>query len=129
MKQLTRRSYKSLASGLFNTPELSKSVITQLAARIKSEMKYLSSDANDSVLRDTVEAVKDFSWETVRLEFNRHLPTVMSFLSMIVNKPSERIPLMCFIASLLLKCQHQRLCLVQRAVSVMLYGNGCAKQV
>ena len=54
--------------------------------------------------RRSVEEVKDFSWETVRLEFNRHLPTVMLLLLMIVNKPSERIPLMCFIASLLLKC-------------------------
>ncbi len=100
-----------------------------MATNIKGEMRTLSSDDNDSILRDTVEAVKNFSWETIMLELKKHTPTLMSLLSLVINKPSDRIPQMCFIASLILKCQHQRLCLVQRAVSVMLYGNGCAKQV
>ena len=86
VKQLTRRSFQSLESGLFNTPELSIAGISQLAAKIRSEMKYLSSDAKNSILRDTVEAVKNFSLETLRVELNRHLPIVMSLLSLIVNK-------------------------------------------
>ena len=97
-----------LVSGLFNTPELSESVISQLAAKIGSEMKYFS-DANNFTLGDTVEAVKNFRWETVKLELNRHFPTFMSLLSFIVNKPFQRVPLMCFIAALLLKCRHQHL--------------------
>ena len=76
-----------------------------------------------------VEAVKCFSWETVKLELFKKVPTLMSLLLQIVNKSTERIPLLCLVASQLLKCRHQRLCLVQRAVSVMLYGNGSAKQV
>ena len=129
IKQLTRKTYVSMASGVINSQVMSKSVITQLAAKIKKEMKELSSDSHDSILRDSVEAVKRFSWETVRLELFRKVPTLMSLLTQIVNKPTERIPLLCLVASQLLKCRHQRLCLVQRAVSVMLYGNGSAKQV
>ncbi len=129
IKQLSRKSYHGLATSLTNTGGWSKTLITKIASKIKAEMRILSSDDSDSILRDTVEAVKNFSWETIRLELNQHTPTLMSLLSLIVNKPSDRVPLMCFIASLIIKCQHQCLCLVQRAVSVMLYGNGCTKQV
>ena len=92
-------------------------------------MKDLSSDSCDSILRDTVEGVKQFSWETVKIELNRNVPTLMSLLSQLIPTPENRTPLICMIASQLLKCRHQRLCLVQRAVSIMLYGNGTSKQV
>lgn len=118
-----------MTAGVVNSPSTFKSLISQLALKIKREMKDLSSDSNDSILRDTMEAVKLFSWETVKLELFKKVPTLMSLLSRLVNRPAERTPLLCLIASQLLKCRHQRLCLVQRAVSVMLYGNGTAKQV
>lgn len=100
-----------------------------MATKIKSEMKSLSSDAYDSILRDTIEAIKHFNWEMVSVEFTRKIPTLMSLLSQIIPRASERKPLVCFLASQLLKSWHQRLSLVQRAVSVMMYGNGAAKQV
>ena len=129
IKRLTRKSYHSMASTLVNSPTTSKSVISQMATKIKSEMKSLSSDAYDSILRDTIEAVKHFSWEMVSVEFTRKIPTLMSLLSQIIPHASERKPLVCFVASQLLKSRHQQLSLVQRAVSVMMYGNGAAKQV
>ena len=88
----------------------------------------MSSDDHGSILRDTNEAVKRFSWETVILELQQNVPTLIKFLQLLVPRPLERKPLISFIASLLLKTRHQ-LCLVQRAVSVMLYGNGVGKQV
>ncbi len=89
----------------------------------------MSSDAHDSILRDRIEAVKQFSWETVYLEYCKMIPTLIFFLeSFIPNLKSKKI-FICFVASLLLKCRHQRMGLVQRAISVMLYGNGSTKQV
>ena len=129
IKRLTRKTYVSMASSVVNSPTLSRAIVPKMATKIKSEMKELSSDAQDSILRDTVEAVKYFSWETVKLELNRKVPTLMTLLSEIVGKPAKHVPLICFIASQLLKCNHQRLCLVQRAISVMLYGHGTSKQV
>lgn len=129
IKRITRKTYHSMASTIVNSPTMSKSVITQVATKMKTEMKALSSDAHDSILRDSVEAVKRFSWETVWLELSRNVPTLMSLLSQLIPGASHKKPLLCFLASQLLKSRHQRLCLVQRAVSVMLYGNGTAKQV
>ena len=97
--------------------------------KMRSEMKDINSDAHNSILRDTIEAVKQFSWETVMLELQHKLPTLTLLLARLIPQPVKRIPLLCFVASILLKSHYQRLGLVQRAISVMLYGNGSSKQV
>ena len=129
IKRITRKTYTSMASAVLHSPRLAKSVLSQVANKIKAEMKHMSSGRHDSILRDTVEAVKHFSWETVNLELTREVPTLVVLLSQLVARPSERKPLLCFLTSVILKSRHQHLCLVQRAVSVMMYGNGTAKQV
>ena len=129
IKRLTRRSYKSLASTVVNSPSTSKSIMTEICRKIKVEMKDLSSDKHDSILRDTVEAVKHFHWETVMLELERKVPTLLTLLKHIVPQPAEQRPLICLVVSQLLKSRHRRMGLVQRAVSIMLYGNSSSKQV
>ena len=103
----------------------------EVSRKIKAEMKHMSSDDYDSILRDsyTVEALKHFNWETVMLELEKKLPILLTILKQIVPRPTEQRPLLCLVASQLLKSRHQRLGLVQRAVSIMLYGNGSSKQV
>ena len=92
-------------------------------------MKAMCSDKHDSILRDTREAVQRFHWDTVWLELQKNVPTLMSLLINLVRRPAESKPLLCLLASQIVKARHQRMGLVQRAVSVMLYGNGTAKQV
>lgn len=92
-------------------------------------MKHIGSTDHGSILRDTNEAIKQFHWETVRLELVEHVPTLMSLLTQLVGRPSQRFPLLCLIASMMLKSRNQHISLVQRAISIMLYGNGTAKQV
>lgn len=89
----------------------------------------MSSDSHDSILRDRLEAVKHFAWDTVYLEYCKMIPTLIMFLENFIPKPSSKRMLICFVASILLKCRHQRMSLVQRAISIMLYGNGSTKKV
>lgn len=112
-----------MASAVTSSPRMLKPIVSN------QSMKDISSEAHDSILRDLVEAVKYFHWETVMLELQGKMPTLMSLLSLLVRQPSEKKPLLCFLASQLLKARHQYIGLVQRAVSVMMYGNGTAKQV
>ena len=106
-----------------------QSVLLEISRKIKKEMKDLSSDDRDSVLRDAVEAVKHFNWTTVMMEYEKMMPTLMTLLKQLVPKPIEHKPLLCQVASQILKSRHQRMGLVQGAVSIMLYGNGTNKQV
>lgn len=68
-------------------------MIAKIAIKIKREMKDISSDSHDSILRDTVEAVKHFHWETVMLELLKKMPTLMALLSHLIPKPTERKPM------------------------------------
>ena len=129
MGRLARKNYVSLATSVLNSPRVSKAVIAKLALKIKAEMKEISSDNNNSCLRDCVEAVKHFHWDTVWLELLHKMPMLMSLLSHLIRKPDENKAMLCMLASQLLKSRHQRMGLVQRVISVMLYGNGTAKQV
>ena len=118
-----------MAATVVNSPTLCLSIVKKLAVKIKSEMKNISSADHDSILRDSVEAIKHFHWDTVFLELQNKVPTLMSLLKQIVKLPAEKKSLLCFLGSQLLKSRHQHMGLVQRAISVMLYGNGTAKQV
>ena len=42
-------------------------MILELSRKIKAEMKDLASNKQDSVLRDTCEALKHFHWDTVTM--------------------------------------------------------------
>ena len=92
-------------------------------------MNELATVEHDSILQDNVEAVKHFSWETVILELRRKVPTLMHLLAMLVKKTSESSAFMASLACQILKDQHPKLGLMQRAVSVMLYSYGTSKQV
>ncbi|XP_064386162.1 uncharacterized protein LOC135334762 isoform X4 [Halichondria panicea] len=129
IKNVTRKSFTSISSQLIRSPSKLKNVLSQLSRKIKQELTTICSDNHDSILRDTCEAVKHFSWETVSLELQKNVPTLMALLKQIVPKPTNKVPMLCFVASVLLQARHQRMCLVQRAISVMMYGNGTAKQV
>lgn len=129
IKAVTRKSFHASASTMVQSPRFLQSIIVKIALRIKEEMKKLSSKSHDSVLRDSIEGVRCFHWETVRLELVQNVPTLTALLSLLVGKSTQRSPLLCMLASMILKSRHQHMGLVQRAVSVMLYGNGTAKQV
>ena len=100
----------SVASAVVNSPSSTASVVKKIAAKIKGEMKDLSSISYDSILTDSVEAIKRFSWELVYTELVKKVPTLMSLLSQLINKPKDHKPLLCCLASQILKCKHQRLC-------------------
>ena len=130
IKRIVKKLYCAVASSAMSSPIQSRQIIRQVGSKIKAEMKDLSSFTHDSILNNSREAVKWFSWETIRLEFESKMPTLMSLLSEITTiSLGVHAPLLSFVASLLLKCKHRQLCLVQRAISVMLYGYGTAKQV
>lgn len=92
-------------------------------------MRQLALEEHDSILSDTVKGIKHFGWDTITLELQRKVPTLMQILRLLVKKPAIAKPFISCLASKLLKDRHPKLSLMQRAVSVMLYGNGSSKIV
>ena len=102
-------------------------VLYSVVKNIKTESKHIGSLDHNSILRDTKEGVRRFSWETAWLELNKNVLTLTKFLIKFLPKVGK--PLLCFFVSLILKHRSPKLCLVQRAISVLLYGNGSSKEV
>ena len=65
VKSLARRSYTKAASSTVKSNVMLGKVLSEITRKIKGEMRQLSSDENDSILRDTIEAVKRFNWDIV----------------------------------------------------------------
>ena len=88
-KRLARRSYPSFTKSV--VCNFSHQTITALCKRAHDEMNYLSSKpvnlfiskADDSVIRES-------SWEVLWLEFQQHLPTLISiFVGLIGDLPNH----------------------------------------
>ena len=137
IKQYARCCYQVVAAtAAMSVPEVWKKIMREDARTIRREMEHLTSvdhasvdhasvDHN-SILRDTTEAVKYFSWETIALELKKKVPTLMSLLCSLVRNKS--LPFMSSLACQLIKDHQPKLGLMQRAVSVLLYGNEQACQ-
>lgn len=129
MKRLARRKDSSFNSAPLTLEVGQKSAITSITRQIKQELKTLCSEDNNSLLRDGIEAVKHFSWERVWLELEKSVPTLTSLLMKLVKRPRENQPLICLLSSMIVKQRSPKLGLVQRAITVALYGNGTHKSV
>ena len=129
-KQIVKRSYRSMAATAISAkPATTNAVILGMSKRILKEIKQLCSLDRCSLLRDDVEAVKNFSWETVWGEMIQDLPTLVCLLQGLIKRPADHKPLISLIISMILKQRSSKVSLVQRAVSVLLYGNGTSKIV
>ena len=84
---------------------------------------------HDSILCDCKDGIKFFSWETVYAELVRMMPTFMKILSIIITGNESKKVLMFIISSMVLKSRMCQISLVQRAISILLHGNGCTKEV
>ena len=80
IKQLARRSYRAFSSTITKDSLTFRKVISELSKKVKGEMQEMSSQSFDSLLNDKIEAVKQFHWETVHLECEKCLPTLIALL-------------------------------------------------
>ena len=93
----------------------------QLLGERSNELTDICSIKVPSILRDSNEAVKQFSWETIYLEFEAKIPTLVALVKLILPQISKT--LLCFVIGVIIKSRSPHMALVLRAVLVMLYAN------
>ena len=124
---LAKGRYQLAASSIFSFTKTHKYVLTAVTRQIRNEMKTICSLSHNSILRADHEAIKHFSWDVICKELVEKIPTLFTFIQMLLPK-SENI----FISSLIciiLKQRCKHMSLFQRVVSVLLYGHGTSQQV
>ena len=78
VKRFVRKNYKALSTSLLKSGRTQNQIITQVINIIKNELKKICSLSHHSILRDSHEAVKNFSWETVWLELSYAIASIFS---------------------------------------------------
>ena len=130
VKCVIRKSYDALSISIVQSSRVSDKVVEEIGKKCKEEVKHICSLKHNSVLKDTGEAVNDFSWDTIWREFSRNTPYLMKLIQCLLNKKHKNNKaLICFLLSLIVKSHSQKMALLQRAISVLFYGKGVGKKV
>jgi len=101
VKQVVYRCYRSIPSTLIKNNAALESMLMSLGRKIRAERRKMCSLDNNSVLRNTSEAVNNFSWEVVLEELQNNVPTLVKFLKRVFLQRST--PVLCMVISQLLK--------------------------
>ena len=99
IERSVRKNYVSMAAGAVDSSDTGPAIVSRICTNIKTEMKTISTITHNSFLRNSVESIKQFSWEAVHEELLNHIPTLMAFLSGLIPKSAEQKPLQCIIVS------------------------------
>ena len=100
MRRLARKRDSAVEYVVTASEATKNSSVTCIAKVIKQEIRSICSLEHDSIFRDNIEAVKHFSWDTVWLELQNKMPTLLQLLELLVKRPKMNKPLMCLIASM-----------------------------
>jgi len=120
-----RETYKSAATGMLDLRE--KQVLSVLTKKIKCQMAHICSSNFSSVLKKEHKELSQFNWDELWAEFSKQVPLLLSFLQSILPKADKIF--ITFVVCMLLKKRSKHMSLMQRLVSVLLYGNAANKQV
>lgn len=110
-----------------NIEEAKPHMIAQVAKFIRAEMKNICSFAHNSILRGQHDQIKSFNWDSILAELEQNMPTFILLLRHLMPKADGKF--LSFIVAMILKRRCKHMSLVQRVISVMLYGNAAQKEV
>lgn len=131
VKKLARGSITSFASSVASSYKTKHQTLFSVSRRIRQEMNSLCSKGDRSVIGSSLDGVENFSFDAVWYELKSSVPTLTFMLEQLISRKKRptSTPFLCLVASMLLKRRSRTMALVQRMVSIFLYGNGATKQV
>lgn len=125
MKKYARRSLCSFNKNVVTSH--TQDVVRILGSKVKDEFNHICSSKHNSIIMKCGENIKNFSWNALWTEVQQNVPVLASFLEAIT--PCDSQMLNSVIVCMLLKRKHQRMALMQRVFSAILYANRASKQV
>lgn len=121
--RLARKTYPSFTKTVIEN--FSDDSTKALASMVKEEIKVICRDDTESILKS--DDVLGFSWKNTWKVFQTYLPQLSLFLKEIISV--DNVNVICMIISIILKCRNAKMCLVQKVISLYLYGNAVHKKV
>ncbi|XP_019862645.1 PREDICTED: uncharacterized protein LOC109591334 [Amphimedon queenslandica] len=132
-RSVGRRSRMSIVNFVLKDKIMRRKVAIQIGKLIRKEMKVTCSVKEQSIFKDkSLSAINNFSWNSMVLDLKRTAPVMSSVLENSIDRGQKRKKVeiaMAVAASVLLHGHSERACLLQRAVSLLLYGCHAPKQL
>ena len=146
-RSIGRKNRSSIAHQAMKDTRIRKRVIERMGKLMSKELTQLASLKANSMLRDqSCNTLAGFSWHSLLQELEKETPVTLSLLKQCVHikrcshkgqekggrkarrLPNEEVAIgMCF--AILMRTRSQRMNLVQRLISLLLYGGHAPKQV
>ena len=132
-KAVARGTRVSVAKECLKDPVTKKYIMKRIGMLVRNELIFMCSDTTNSILRQQFSsAYKQFSWEKLLNELETNAPLFLSILQECTHtrRPRRnRNVVVCMCAALLLKFRFSKMCLVQKVLSLVLYGGNSGKLV
>ena len=132
-KSIARGSRYSLAVQAWEDLKIRKYILKLICVTLKREINTMCSDKTKSLLREQApDCLQNFNWSQLELELGTYAPTLPCLLDACFSTRvlrQNRTYMLCMCASLMLKNRRPSMSLLQKIVSVVLYGGHCSKQV
>ena len=95
---------------------------------VKEEVKVICSDKTNSKLKS--DDVTNFSWDSIWSELLMYMPRLAIFLKEILpDSSNDNRRVICLIISMILKYRYPKMSLVQKVISMYVFGNSVHKKV
>ncbi len=139
VKNLARKRIRAFAKAVLRHPQLSQTVIQEVANRVRNECAHLGSTKTPSILLKKSRAdVASFDWKSLVSEWENRAPTLLLMLSAACDKYWSRtqptvspqcVPPLCMVGAVLMKCRNKHLSGVQTVISILLNAGRVSSQV
>lgn len=127
IRSLSRRSYKAATSSFSEMPQTKNYLLQSFVRTVNKEITSICSYKHNSILRDSHEGIKRFSWEVIWSELVENVPILLKLIQSLLPKSDRKFISFLICAILKRRCMHMSL--VQHAISFLLYANGTNKEV
>ena len=124
-----RNSYSALSSSVATSSRTSDYITNEVCKIVRMEAKNICSTKQESIFRSADEAIGDFNFEKVWSELRQKMPTLIKIILAVLPVKEVNKPLICLIIGMILKQRFSKMSLIQRVLSVFLYGQGASKKV
>lgn len=125
--------FTAVTDHCFKDKTIREHSVNKVATIIHSEIKEMCTHNVDSILQQaSCESLINFQWINLISELQKHAPTLMTILNACTKTRRQRenrngVIGMC--AAVLLNFRHNRMSLVQKLISTILYAGHSGKQV
>lgn len=140
-KSLARKSHSELVKHCHEDKKMMEKILCLLVKKIQNEMSSMCSFQVNSILRKKLpEDLTTFEWEKFTSELEEYSPSLLKILRgcILKQKRPEKVSrqpkynenaIVGICAAILLRYRNQRLNLIQRIVSILLYCGHAPKSV